>query len=43
MVIDRFIMSVSSEQGRHESGQRILRRQHRFVSDLGDQFTYLNV
>lgn len=28
---------------RSRHGQHILKRQHRFVSDLGDQFTFLNV
>ena len=35
--------SLTSEQLRSKRGQSLLRRQKRFVSDLGDHFTFLNV
>lgn len=38
-----FFYRLSSSELRSERGKRLQRRQQRFVSDLGDHFTYLNV
>ena len=34
---------LSSNDLHHDRGKRLLRKQQRFTSELGDHFTYLNV
>ena len=38
-----FIYSLSSYELHTDKGRKIQRHQQRFISELGDQFTYLNV
>ena len=37
------IHRLSSNDLHHDRGKRLQRKQQRFVSELGDHFTYLNV